>query len=66
MYKDDLPKQKNGVDCGVFAILYGFYAVAGYSPDFEQSHIDTLRQWLQLSLIHGEFRHFDYIEGQMT
>jgi Ulp1 family protease len=40
----EVPQQKNGTDCGIFALLFARFAVSRRSPDFEQGHIPYYRR----------------------
>ena len=39
-----IPQQDNGIDCGVFTMLYAKYLAAGYSFTFEQEDMGKFRK----------------------
>jgi len=41
--KDEMPKQNNGCDCGVFALLFAEYASRNAHFNFSQRHINAYR-----------------------
>ena len=41
--KDEMPKQNNGCDCGVFALLFAEYASRNAQFNFSQRHINAYR-----------------------
>ncbi|RWS01045.1 hypothetical protein B4U80_14791, partial [Leptotrombidium deliense] len=45
VYADDIPKQENGFDCGLFVILYA-YAIAR-NEKFFSLPCDTGRKWIK-------------------
>ncbi|CAK5059416.1 unnamed protein product [Meloidogyne enterolobii] len=40
----DVPQQRNGIDCGIFSLLYAYYEVDGRYMDFTQEHISYFRR----------------------
>ncbi|KAL7074258.1 hypothetical protein ACQ4LE_006376 [Meloidogyne hapla] len=40
----DVPQQRNGIDCGIFALLYAYYEAEGRCLDFTQEHIGYFRR----------------------
>ena len=41
-----LPKQKNGWDCGIFTVMYFCYLTQSAKFDFEQQDLEKIRKWL--------------------
>ena len=44
-YKQKLPDQEYGVDCGAFTIMYFWYIAMGAQFDFSTCDMDTIRCW---------------------
>ncbi|CAK5066217.1 unnamed protein product [Meloidogyne enterolobii] len=40
----DVPQQQNGIDCGIFSLLFAYYEVDGRCMDFTQEHISYFRR----------------------
>ena len=51
--KLEVPFQKNGYDCGVFACMYADYLASGTPMDFSQSDIPVMRSRMLLALLMG-------------
>jgi hypothetical protein len=49
-YYDNLPRQSNNNDCGVFVTQFGLCAACGIAPDFTQEDITLLRNVLILEM----------------
>ncbi|CUG90184.1 ubiquitin-like protease family member (Ulp-1), putative [Bodo saltans] len=49
-YYDNLPRQSNNNDCGVFVTQFGLCAACGIAPDFTQQDITLLRNVIMLEL----------------
>ena len=51
----EVPQQKNGFDCGVFACKFGEYA-SRYAPiDFSQQHMPYFRRRMIWEIVNGAF-----------
>lgn len=49
---DDAPRQKNGIDCGVFVIMMGYCLATGRSyRSFQQADMPACRRWITLCLL---------------
>ena len=40
----DVPQQRNGIDCGIFSLVYAYYVAEGRYMDFTQEHISYFRR----------------------
>jgi len=40
----DVPQQRNGIDCGIFSLVYAYYVAEGRCMDFTQEHISYFRR----------------------
>jgi hypothetical protein len=40
----NVPRQRNGYDCGVFSLMCADYLAEGFGPDFGQQHIAHFRR----------------------
>jgi sentrin-specific protease 1 len=40
----NVPRQRNGYDCGIFSLMCADYLSEGFAPDFEQRHIAHFRR----------------------
>jgi sentrin-specific protease 1 len=47
----DTPRQRNDVDCGVFATFCAHYVSVGVKPEFSQMDIPLLRQRMMLDIL---------------
>lgn len=43
--KQTFPKQRNGYDCGLFAVMYFFYIASESVIDFHPGDMDMIRKW---------------------
>ena len=50
-YAENIPKQKNGVDCGVFTCMYCDFLAGGAPLSFTQDDIDLCRIRMALSIL---------------
>lgn len=51
---EDLPLQRNGYDCGVFACMFAEYLARDAYPDFTQADMDCLRRRMAVELLTGK------------
>jgi hypothetical protein len=49
-----VPQQRNGTDCGIFALLFARFAVNRRSPNFEQIHIPYYRRQMCYHILNKE------------
>lgn len=47
----DVPQQRNGTDCGIFALLFARYEIEGRVLDFSQEHIPYFRRHICKDLL---------------
>ena len=52
----DVPRQTNGVDCGVFSLMYARYIAAGLEFDFQQDDMRRFRQQIFSELSAGKLK----------
>ena len=50
----DIPRQKNGFDCGVFTLMYADYTSRNRSFDFTQADMHSIRRKIALQICAGE------------
>jgi hypothetical protein len=51
---ENIPRQKNGVDCGVFVCVFAYFLLLDLPFEFNQEHILRARKWMVLSILRGE------------
>lgn len=50
----DMPRQNNGNDCGVYVCMYANYASLRKKPEFTPEDIPCIRQRMAWELSHGK------------
>ena len=60
----DIPLQTNGIDCGVFSLMYAKYLAAGKDFDFSQEDMMSIRYKIQDDLSAGKLKNHNGIEGE--
>lgn len=58
---EDIPQQMNGVDCGMFTILYADYLLDDLPFTFDQSDIPSFREKTVAAIMRGRL---DYDDDQ--
>lgn len=53
VYRGDVPQQVNGIDCGIYALLFSFHEAFGHRMVFGPEHIPFFRRLLAQILIQG-------------
>ena len=51
---ENIPSQKNSVDCGVFVCVFAYFLLLDLPFEFNQEHILRARKWMVLSILRGE------------
>ena len=51
LFKQTLPKQRNGYGCGLFAVMYFFYIASESVIDFHPGDMDMIRKWAMSILV---------------
>ncbi|XP_026107823.1 sentrin-specific protease 5-like [Carassius auratus] len=44
----NIPPQREGLDCGLFMLMYALYIALDWTFDFSQDDIPQLRRWFAL------------------